>query len=1440
MTHTTKAPSSEAIYGPASRLGRIFRGAFATRSGSSGAGSGGLSRRPAACASRPHPTSAEHAHLPATVGPRRRIGLALASLCATACALALTAAPAAAVYTHPFLFSFNGSATPAGSFDPGNVYVDNSSGLVAGKVYVGDTAHKLVDRFSPSGAYDCQITGLGSGTTSPSECDSTDPGMGGFLNTFGEGAVDPTSGSVWIPDAPAHVIYEFSPAGKYLSQLTLPDSGVPLAVALDPSGNLLVADSFNRRIDKYDPTTLSWSIFASGTPGGPFGGPFGDEPRGVAVDVDPASPAYGNVYVADSSNTVVDVFDSSGVYQTQLTGTPSGPFGSPLRLATDPASGDLYVADPPNQVVDQFSPSGAFMSRLAVTGDGSNGVAISTSSGDVYISVGFPAYVIDVFGPGVILPDVTTNPATEVEPTVATLNGHVAPDPAGGGDVTSCRFAYGITTSYGTTASCAEGQSFLAASDVHADLSGLAPGTTYHFRLEAANASGTNVGQDRTFTTTGPPLVKEEHATEIQPTTATLHAVINPSGYETHYHFEYTTTDFANCGMPANPNCLQTPSALLGASGHSDEAVQAAISALAPGTTYHYRAVAESECEPIAHPGHVCVTDGPDETFETLPPVSVRGLTTQIVAPELVELKAELNPNGSATDYTFQYGEDTSYGGGSSQGALPVGNEFEEVTATFSGLKPNTEYHYRLIAENGYGKTETPDQTFTTEPSASEERAAENCPNTNLREENNSLALPDCRAYEQVSPTYKAGYATFLVGKLAPSGERVAFASSGAFGDATQSHGVIYYVAHRTAGGWLSESALGRPAGPNGQPTGPREFSAELDTSVFSVSEGTNWAQGSSSSSSEALYFRNADGSFVKASPTLRNQDGGLLVEIAEPDGNSADLSRFFFLSSAPLLPSDRRPESNNVVRDRLYEVSGAGGPEPTLSLVAEVPLDITGNGCGVDVVIGQSLNLVSTGGSTVFYDAPLNLSPGANCSSSAFNGPNKNVLFARIGEAAPVQVSAPLVSECSLPSPCATAPIDEARFYGASPNGSQAWFTTERPLIDADTDTTNDLYLAKLENGQVAELVQASHGDATDPTPGEGAGVQGVSRVSQDGSRAYFVATGVLTTDPNASGQSALQGADNLYAYDAQSGETKFVARLCSGKERSGSQADPACPASLDSFGLNDSPLWGSDLESDKTQLTPDGRYLVFTSYAQLTADDTDNAADVYRYDFQTGQLVRVSTARNGNDGNGNDDAHAAEIPAPDLAGGGNLDSQANDEHRAISDDGSTIVFSTDAALVSHDTNEALDVYEWSQGQVSLISSGLDPHGALGQVISSSGRDIVFGTPRSLVPADTDGVGDVYDAREGGGFPYTTPQPPCGSAESCHGPVPPEPTPPNISTPEFVGPGNGAQQLHCAKGKHRVKRHGQPRCVEKHHRHKKQHRRAHRRGANANRGGNK
>jgi hypothetical protein len=99
-------------------------------------------------------------------------------------------------------------------------------------------------------------------------------------------------------------------------------------------------------------------------------------------------------------------------------------------------------------------------------------------------------------------PSVTTGSATSITQTSATLNGTVNPN----GQATTYHFEWGTTTGYGQQAptgpepSAGSGTTNVS---VSANLSSLSPGTTYHYRLVATNASGTSFGSDQTVTTTG-------------------------------------------------------------------------------------------------------------------------------------------------------------------------------------------------------------------------------------------------------------------------------------------------------------------------------------------------------------------------------------------------------------------------------------------------------------------------------------------------------------------------------------------------------------------------------------------------------------------------------------------------------------------------------------------------------------------------------------------------------------------------------------------------------------------------------------------------------------------------------------------------------------------------------------------------------------------------
>lgn len=98
-------------------------------------------------------------------------------------------------------------------------------------------------------------------------------------------------------------------------------------------------------------------------------------------------------------------------------------------------------------------------------------------------------------------PVVTTGAAGSVTQTGAVVNGTVNPERLG----TSYHFDYGVSTAYGGSTPPADAGSGSADVPVDATLTGLAAGTTFHYRLVATNAGGTTLGADRTFTTQAAP-----------------------------------------------------------------------------------------------------------------------------------------------------------------------------------------------------------------------------------------------------------------------------------------------------------------------------------------------------------------------------------------------------------------------------------------------------------------------------------------------------------------------------------------------------------------------------------------------------------------------------------------------------------------------------------------------------------------------------------------------------------------------------------------------------------------------------------------------------------------------------------------------------------------------------------------------------------------------
>ena len=299
----------------------------------------------------------------------------------------------------------------------------------------------------------------------------------------------------------------------------------------------------------------------------------------------------------------------------------------------------------------------------------------------------------------IIAPVATTGTASSVSGSAATLNASVNPN----GDSAQVFFQYGSTASYGGTTSTTTIPLGLTTTPVAISLAGLTSGSTYHFRVEAVNTSGTTFGLDQTFTTTGgvqasAPTVVTGSATSVTSTSATLNGSVNPNGTTTSAFFEYgLTTAYGT-----------TTSVQAAGSGTTAQALTANIAALISGTTYHFRLTGSNAQGTVS---------GSDATFATpaatFAPTVVTGSATSVTG-STATLNGSANPNGAATGAFFEYGLTTSYGTTTTVQAFGSGTAAQVATANIASLISGTTYHFRLTGSNSQGLVSGSDMTFAT------------------------------------------------------------------------------------------------------------------------------------------------------------------------------------------------------------------------------------------------------------------------------------------------------------------------------------------------------------------------------------------------------------------------------------------------------------------------------------------------------------------------------------------------------------------------------------------------------------------------------------------------------------------------------------------------------------------------------------------------------
>jgi len=743
-----------------------------------------------------------------------------------------------------------------------------------------------------------------------------------------------------------------------------------------------------------------------------------------------------------------------------------------------------------------------------------------------------------------------------------------------------------------------------------------------------------------------------------------------------------------------------------------------------------------------------------------------------------------------------------------------------------AGLEPETAYRYRFVArssgsggEDAIGQGGKPgapgeDSSFTTFPLA--DPLSTECPNQAFRI-GPGAKLPDCRAYEMVSPLEKGdGDIHFLVDSLSglhqssTDGGRFTYTSSTAFGDVEAAPIVSQYLGVRDpATGWSSEALSGLRTKLSIESTSDanfknlfKAFSPDLCDAWLRTFADPPLAAGAVTGTLNLYRRHNCGaqrGSFAALSTVPPPEASPPAYSTLEIQGLSADGARTLYLASDQLTP-EALPNPN--AKAQLYERDEEGNLRLVCVFPDGSPINPLAEECsagtGSSDVVGDGQtsntgNAYSSDGRRVFWTA-------SKVAPSTSRGAGR--IYVRIDHDLGLEGDEETIAVSQ-----STGSNAKAFFWGADENGARAVFEmTEGPLAD-------DLYSFEVGEGEETLIAK---------------GVLGVLGISADANRVYFASKEALAgSGQNSEGDEAESGEPNLYLYEAGEPPTYSFVGVLSGSDTSGGFGAPSPGAS--------SPI------ARLSRVAADGRHAVFVSTAPLTGyDNTDletgkAATEVYLYDAESGALRCVSCNRSGarpdsgellrSNGGSTGIPAAAQIPAW---------THSLYASRVLAEDGSRLFFESHEALVLRDTNGVQDVYRWQEagtgdcdegdavfnteagGCVDLISSGESPQASYFRDADPKGTDVFFSTLSSLLPQDY-GLIDVYDARVGGGFPQPKVTPAC-EGEACQGPLvaPDDPTPASSS---FEGAGNVTESpkpSKCAKGRRAIRKAGKTRCIKK------------------------
>jgi hypothetical protein len=1200
----------------------------------------------------------------------------------------------------------------------------------------------------------------------------------------------------------------------------------PRGIAVGPTGDLYVADTANQRIDVFDGSGDLLSM---------WGGNF-ENPTGVAVDDELSSLSYGDVYVVDHNHSRVEKLDSSGKFLLM--------FGGHVNETTD---GDVCMAGEAcktsgtiGSANGEFSYWNSFASFIAV-GPG----------GDVY--VGDTARV-EIFEPsGVWKENISLAGLSATgQPTALAVDSagdvYVKDEGVAGvrefeanGTEKSTVFDEGSTS---VSSLALDGAGNLYIGDSNGEFHVLEYDSSGKELDSFASNTITAVNEGLAFSDTTGRLYATEFLDGIfieKPTSSVW--ILTPPAPGPLIDSESVAPELRGAARlegTVNPEGNETTyhfeyvsEAQFKVSGFADATSTTSASiGSAAGERFDDLSVSVSLPSGTLAPSvnyyyRIVATNsqgtatGEGQSFEEVPPARITGTYAANVANTSATLGVEIDPLGVDTSYRLEYGTSSSYGH-LLTGNAGEGTSYVAISRHLQGLEPLTTYYYRFVTSNEVGTAQGPEHTFTTQGGGSE------------------LMLPDGRAWELVSPVDKHGALiepelTGMTGPLqaANDGSRMAYQVSQPITEKpTASSTKDLILSTHGSSGWSSQE-IGSPGvlsekeyethPPLLDTALPKVFSSNL--SLLAMEPGPNFLQPLSPEATERTIY-------------LRDSDTGAYIPLVTPANVPAG-TKF----------GGAGGEEEFGTEQQMRFV----GATPDLShVVFESPLRLT-----PEAIEGQAPACTSPGSSGCpqnLYEwnagklALVDVLPDGSAGGNAYLGrgsidivhaisnDGRRIVWAAGGLLFYGETNTLYVRDM-VEGKTQQIGGPTARFETMSENGSMVFFWEDSALyaFDVDTGTTTDL---------------TAHHPA-----GERAGVDDglIMAASEDGTHVYYIAAGVLAPG-------AVSGENNLYVshYNGTEWTTTLIGTL--------SKTDqPAHEA------IQFSPV--VDWAHMHARVSPNGRYLAFMSNRPLTGYDNMDALsgqpdeEVYLYDAAADRLVCASCDPSGarpvgvyvgassvgpmfdrsQDWAG--DWVAANLPGWREGISSTPLPPALYQPRYLSDSGRLFFNSTDA-LVAQDTNGLADVYEYepagvgscesggsgvserSGGCVNLISSGTSSGESAFMDASETGDDVFFATSSKLVTEDIDTNYDVYDAHVcTTAVPCTVAPvspPPCTSGDSCKAAPSPQPTIFGPTPSEtFSGIGNLVEEV-ANKGvvKHKAKM--KPKHAKKRRKTKRKARKAH------------